>query len=114
MSGEMDPVLAAIARLDDRVGRMDERISGLDERLVGMRDELTRLRVDVMARLDRQQDFLGSIRDDIGVNMAATDRAREANVETRKDVAQLTEQVSLIHRRLIRLEERVDRKDGGA
>jgi chromosome segregation ATPase len=127
MSGT-DPVLSAIAqlgerisqmdegigRMDQRIGQMDERIGHLDQRTASMGEEITRLRVEVMARLDRQQDMLTGIRDDIGVNMAATERVREANAGTRKDVAQLTEQVSIIHRRLIRLEERVDRRESGA
>ena len=109
MSGT-EAVLAAIAQLGERIGHMDERLSHMD----GLQSETARLRVEMMGRLDRQQDVLASIRDDIGVNMAPTDRVREANVETRKDVHQLTEQVSLIHRRPVRLEERDDRKEGGA
>lgn len=128
MSGSTDPVLAAIAQLGERISRMDERLGRLEEHSEGMGQRLgrleervghldervDRLRVEVMDRLDRQQNFLAGIRDDIGVNMAATERVREANNQTRKDVAQLSEQVSLIHRRLIRLEERVDRRENGA
>ena len=97
-----DTVLAAIAQLQ----------TGLTERIDNLAAEVTSLRVDAMERLDWQQDMLTGIRDDIAVNMAATGRARNANAETQKDVLQLTEQVSLIHRRLIQLEERVDRSGG--
>ena len=97
-----DTVLAAIAQLQ----------TGLTERIDNLAAEVTSLRVDAMERLDRQQDMLTGIRGDIAVNMAATGRVRNANAETQKDVLQLTEQVSLIHRRLIQLEERVDRSGG--
>ncbi len=103
-----------IGTLDERIGALDKRIGTLDERVDTVTAEVARLRVDFMGRLDRQQDMLTSIRGDIGVNMAATDRVRDANGETRKDMLQLTEQVSLIHRRLIQLEERVDRRGSGA
>jgi hypothetical protein len=109
MSDGMGAVLAAIA---DLAQQFEQRFGKLEQRVDGLAEDLTRLRVDVMARLDRQQDMLASIRDDVGVNMAATDQVREANLETRKDLQQLSHQVSVIHRRLIQLEERVDRQGG--
>jgi hypothetical protein len=119
MSDGMGAVLAAIAELGRRFDGLEQRFDGLEQRFDGLEQrfskleqEMTRLRVDVMARLDRQQDLLNSIRNDVGVNMAATDLVRDANLETRKDLVQLADQVSLIHRRLMQLEERVDRRDG--
>jgi len=119
MSGATDPVLAAITALAERFDRLERETSGLREDTTQLREEssrlredTTRLRVDLMARLDRQQDMLTSIRNDIGVNMATADRVREANKATRDDVAQLASQVSVIHRRLIQLEERFDRQAG--
>ena len=130
MSDGNAAVLAAIAELAQRFGRVEQRFDTLEQRFDSqeqrfeqrferlekrvdeLTEEVTRLRVEMMARLDRQQDMLNSIRTDVGVNMAATDRVRDANLETRKDVVQLQDQVSLIHRRLMQLEERVDRRDG--
>ncbi len=121
MSGSLDQVLAAIAGLGERIGHMDERIGRLDERIggvekasTGLREDFIRLRTDLMARLDRQQDLLTAIKDDIGVNMIAVDRVRDANIETKKDYVQLADQVSLIHRRLMRLEDRFERRESGA
>jgi chromosome segregation ATPase len=135
MSDGINQVLAAIARVDDRVGRieepidrmdgrigriaeridrMDERIDRMDERTGRLEEELTRARVEVMARLDRQQDVLAGIRDDIRVNVAATDMVRDRHNAIRNDYDQLAHQVSVIHRRLIQLEQRVDRGGSGA
>jgi len=98
--------------LEQPVGNLEQRFDKLEQRVDALAGEVTRLRVDIMGRLDRQQDMLNSIRTDVGVNMAATDRVRDANLETRKDLVQLQDQVSLIHRRLMQLEERVDRREG--
>ena len=75
-----------------------------------------------MARLDRQQNELTSIREDIGVNMAAVLHTGERSENTREEVRLTREQdssstakvqfdlektVSLLHRRLIALEEQI-------
>jgi chromosome segregation ATPase len=114
MSDGINQVLAAIARVDDRVGRVEEPIDRMDERTGRLEEELTRARVEVMARLDRQQDVLAGIRDDIRVNVAATDMVRDRHNAIRNDYDQLAHQVSVIHRRLIQLEQRVDRGGSGA
>jgi chromosome segregation ATPase len=128
MSDGINQVLAAIARVDDRVGRIEEpidRMDGrigriaepidrMDERTGRLEEELTRARVEVMARLDRQQDVLAGIRDDIRVNVAATDMVRDRHNAIRNDYDQLAHQVSVIRRRLIQLEQRVDRGGSGA
>ena len=85
------------------------RLDHIDANLEAVLGEALRSRSELMSRLDRQQDLLTAIRDDIGVNMAATVRVQKGGSETRQDMAQLSEQVSLIHRRLMQLEERVDR-----
>jgi hypothetical protein len=96
--GGDDPVLAALARLEEGQGR---------------------LRADMMARLDRLQDDLTGMREDIGVNMAAVLNAVARDRNTREDVrlmdqaqTDLAKQVSLLHRRLIALEERMGRGAG--
>jgi hypothetical protein len=58
-----DPVLAAIARLELALAasRRDARA------------DLTELRVAMMGRIDRLQDMMTEIRDDIGVAMGSAD-----------------------------------------
>jgi hypothetical protein len=86
----------------------------MDERTGRLEEELTRARVEVMARLDRQQDVLAGILDDIRVNVAATDTVRDRHNAIRNHHDQFAHQVSVIHRRLIQLEQTVDRGGSGA
>jgi uncharacterized phage infection (PIP) family protein YhgE len=64
----------------------------------------TSLRVDLMARMDRLQDGLTAIRDDIGVNIGAVEAGRRANDNTRDDLRTLGEQVSVMWKQLKRLQ----------
>jgi cellobiose-specific phosphotransferase system component IIB len=60
-----------------------------------------------MERLDRMQDALTEIRDDITVNITRAERAHDAADTTRADARLLGEQVSAMYRQLKRLEARV-------
>jgi hypothetical protein len=65
-----------------------------------------------MGRMDRLQDSLTAIRDDIGVNMGRADAAVRVNASTREDVRGLEEQFGLMWRKIRHLENRV-REIGG-
>jgi hypothetical protein len=52
---------------------LDTRMDRLDTRIDDMEAGQTAVRVELMARMDRLQDSLTAIRDDIGVNMGAAD-----------------------------------------
>ena len=119
MSDSNHSVLAAIGELGIQIGRMGERLAQMDERLGrletrvdSLKEEVTGLRVDMMARLDRQQDSLTMIKDDINVNIAATDNSEKRYKQFRDDYGHLSHQVSLVHRRLIQLEQRFDKEHG--
>ena len=75
--------------------------------LTEVRGEVTQLRVAVMGRLDRVEEKLSQIRDDITVNMGAVDTARAMTNDTRRDLQELREEVSVIFRKQRRLEEQV-------
>jgi len=60
----------------------------------GLRAELTQMRVDLMARMDRLEDGLTAIRNDIAVNFGAADAVKRANDNTREEVRSLGEMVS--------------------
>jgi chromosome segregation ATPase len=77
------------------------------EDLTRMREELTRTRVDIMDRIDRLQNTVSAIRDDIAVNMGAADAAQRVNDNTREDLRSLREQVSVMWRQLKAVEARV-------
>jgi hypothetical protein len=85
-----DPILAALARLEAGQGAIVV--------------EQTRLRVDMMGKLEAIQNALTGIRDDIGVNMGSADRAILANDHTRDEVRLLGEQMSAMWRQIKRLE----------
>lgn len=78
-----DPVLAAIAQL---------------------RAEQGQLRGDLMARLDRLQNAVTAIRDDIAVNFGATTEVRRANEHTRDEVRALGDVVNAMQRQIQRLQ----------
>ena len=71
------------------------------------------LRVELMGRMDRLQDAVTAIRDDIGVNMGAADAAMRVNDNTRADLRSLQEQVMVMWRQLKAVQARVREIDGG-
>jgi uncharacterized membrane protein YccC len=114
-----DPVLAALGRLEREQTRLRTDILGqvtlvFDEQtrfrtdLTQFHAELTRVRTDVMARLDRHETKLDAIHDDVGVNMGAVEAVRRANENTRDQVNTLSEMVVSLHRDLRKLRTRVD------
>jgi chromosome segregation ATPase len=82
-------------------------LTALENRQTALEDSQTKLRVDVMARMDRLENRLTEIRDDIGVNMGSTRRAHEAADNTRSEVRLLGEQVNVMWRQMKRLEQQV-------
>jgi hypothetical protein len=64
-------------------------------------------RADVMERMDRIQNALTEIRDDIAVNMARAIRRTLRPIRRRHDTRLLSEQVATMERQIRRLEARV-------
>jgi chromosome segregation ATPase len=87
----------------DLMGRMD-RLEAGQERL---ETSQTSLRADTMERMDRLQDSLTDIRNDIGVNFGASDAVKRANDNTREEVRALSEMMSALVRKVRALETRV-------
>ena len=79
-------------------------LSGLKTNLTGLETNMTNLRVDLMDRMDRLQNSLTEIRDDIGVNMGRAQAAVQANDNTREALRNLEDQVGIIWRQVKRLE----------
>jgi methyl-accepting chemotaxis protein len=121
-----DPVLAAIGLLDTKLdaslGHLDTRFDALAIRhdasfarleaaIDGVRrdarSDLTELRVAMMGRMDRLQDTVTEIRDDIGVAMGAADAMQRANDNTRELVRLQGQQLTIMFRQIKRLEEKV-------
>ena len=123
-----DPILAALARLETGQAAMFSRLERLEdgqaalatgmERLEAGQAALTtrldrfdagqtRLRADLMDRMDRLQDQLTDMRNDIAVNFGTADAAHRANDNTREQLSLLREQVSVMYQQIKRLEARV-------
>lgn len=97
----MERVLAALERLES--GQSSARV------------DMTALRVDLMARMDRLDNRLTGIQDDIAVAMGAADAGRRVNANTREEVRDLGEVVSRMQRQIMRIKTDVDQmRDGKA
>jgi uncharacterized coiled-coil DUF342 family protein len=137
MGDEPDnPILAALARLEAGQATLQQSVAALATRaelaqvrveltevraeltqsvaalatrteLTQVRAELTQMRVDLMARMDRLEDGLTAIRNDIAVNFGAADVVKRANDNTREEVRSLGEMVSALVRKVRALETRV-------
>lgn len=101
MSENPDPVLAALARLEAGQEALADRLDRMQQR---QGTDLAAHRTDLMARLDRLQDSITAIRDDITVNMGAADNAKEAALSTRRELRGLSEMTSAMRRQIERLQ----------
>jgi hypothetical protein len=72
--------------------------------LAGIEDRLGARSAAIMDRLDRLQDSLTGIRDDIAVNYGATDAARRANDNTREEMRSLAEVQMVMVRQINRMQ----------
>lgn len=90
---------------DDALSMVLGALVRLEGNLAKVQDDLMSLRVDTMARLDRHENHLTSIRDDISVAMGGTDHMRRISDTTREDVRGLAEQLGTMWRKINRLEE---------
>ena len=98
MSGDaLGAILTMVTALQESVARLERSTEKLER-------GQDRLRVDLMERMDRFDNALTSIRDDITVNMARADRAHEVADNTRREVQLLGEQVNAMVRQIQRLQ----------
>ena len=101
-----DPVLAALERLvvgQDVLTAGQEALAAGQARLMAGQDTL---RAEVMGCMDRMQEALTEVRDDIAVNMARAIRRTKRPIRTRHDTRLLSEQVATMERQIRRLEAR--------
>jgi methyl-accepting chemotaxis protein len=97
-----DPILAALARLEAGQVALRHAVGDL-----ATRTELSEVRVAVMQRIDRLQNTVTAIRDDVAVNLGAADAAQRANDNTRELVRSQGEQLNVMWRQLKALEAKV-------
>jgi len=100
-------VLIALAGLADRLGRLETGQSAVDARLDRMETSTTTLRVDLMARMDRLENSLTDIRNDIVVNLGGVDAVKRVHDNTREELRLMGDQMSMLFKKIQRLETRV-------
>jgi hypothetical protein len=88
-----DPVLPALADLSTRFGRLE---AGQDK-----------LHIELMARMDRLENSLADIRNDIAVNFGTADAVKRANDNTREEMRSLHDIVAALVRKIQTLETKV-------
>jgi peptidoglycan hydrolase CwlO-like protein len=106
--GKLEEGQAALAtgqaKLETRLEKLEEGQAALATDQKSLRtdflDELGKTRTDVMGKLAEVRSDLTGMRDDISVNMGAVDMARQVNDNTRADVTQMREQISVMWKQL--------------
>ena len=89
---------------DDRIlAELSALRAGQEQLQVGQ----DRLRIDVMARLDRLTDAVTAMRDDIKVNFGASETVRRANEHTREELRDTQNMIADMRRQLLSLGERL-------
>ncbi len=129
---EVRSISGAVTDLQGEVGGLRHEVGGLRGEVGGLRDqvgslrtglgklsiELAAVRADVMGRIDRLQERLESVRDDLVVNLGQAQRAeqialnvREETRNEQKEFRLLAEQVSGLQRAIFRINTRLDQLD---
>ena len=123
IEGRLDQFDGRLARIEGRLDRFDarfERIEGRLDQLEAAQDKLradltgqfTRLRADVMERVDRSQDVLTLQRDELTVNFSSGERAERIAKAAQQEVSSLSEVIGAMHRQISRLQSDVRQLKG--
>ena len=108
-------VLAALTRLEAGQAQLQAGQTQLEAELGQLKAEqkalrtdflaeLGRTRGDIMERVERLEDAVNRIRDDVAVNMGALEGVERANHNTRADVRTLQEQMSIMGKQIKQLQ----------
>lgn len=102
------PLLQDVAAMRGAFTGLDTRVAGLDTRVAALNSAFTGLRTDLMDRMDRLQDSITAMRDDIAVNMAAVERADRNTHSVREEGRGTHEILQGVIRQVRRLQAQVD------
>jgi predicted nucleic acid-binding Zn-ribbon protein len=108
MRGELTGLRGDLADVRADQSSMRGELTGMHATLARMQDEQTRLRVDMVDQLEKMENKLTLIREDIAVNMGRADGAHRAADNTRDELRALNEQVQSMERRQRMLSARMD------
>ncbi len=79
-------------------------VTPLRTEMTALRTEMIALRTDLMERMDRLQNGMTLLRDDVSVNFGAVETVRRVNDNTREELRALGDVVSAMHRQIHRLQ----------
>jgi uncharacterized coiled-coil DUF342 family protein len=104
-----DPFVARLAEINSVIDRTMAhleafRASIYDGALKRIEAGQTKIRGDVMERIDRLEDAVTGIRNDLTVTFGAADSVRRPHNNTRDETRDPGESVSALYRKLARLE----------
>jgi len=108
MRGELADLRSELSDLRSEVSELRGGQSELRGELTQLRGEQTRLRVDVLDQLEKMENKLTLIREDIAVNMGRADAAHRAADNTRDELRALNAQVQAMERRQRMMNARLD------
>ncbi len=97
-------ILASLDRLEAGQAKLEAGLAKLEAGHDALHAELGTLRGDVMARIDRVQDGVAGLRDDIVVNFGRADRVARHSRDTDDQVRALSDEVSSMQRQIQRLQ----------
>ena len=100
MGAEVSSMGAGISSIGIEVSSIISKVSSMDS-------EISSIRADIMARLDRHQDRLTAIREDMFVNMSRSNHVAQAIDNTREEVRSLSDLVVGMGRQIAHLQARV-------
>ena len=80
--------------------RMDTRLEALERGQGNLERELAEVRAHLMARMDRLQDTLNRVHEDITVNIGRADTVERKGDHTRDELRDLTKVVSTMQRQI--------------
>lgn len=90
MANDTDILLAAISNLEARLGNrldgLESRMDRADARTDALFAELTATRSGIMDRMDRIQDALTDLKDDLTVTHATAERVERATATARDEI----------------------------
>ncbi len=108
------PGLELMRLVIDRLGAIEAGIARLSTGQDSLRSDFNRLsdrqdqlRIDLMARMDRLQDSITGIREDVSVIAGITDTVRRTSDNTRDEMRLTTDTVTILEKRVRNLMQQV-------
>ncbi len=104
IDGRMGQIEARQDQLDGRMGQLDTRLDHLAARLDRSEAVHIQTRTELMARMDRLQDAMTDMRNDVLVNFGMVEQVQRAHDSTREELKTVNEMVILLVKRIRVLE----------